>query len=109
MLILKDSSVKLKDLSPQILLALMAAERVFEKYGYDCIVTSVNDGKHSINSKHYVGYAVDLRSKHIKTLKEKLDIFSELKINLTAPSNYDILFEYEGLPNEHYHIEYDPK
>lgn len=96
-------SVIVYGVEKEILLALQVAEGVFSDYGYDCIVTSLKDGKHGPNSLHYVGAAVDLRSKHLK-LSDVNRVFSALKERL--PLGFDCVNE---LSPAHFHIEYQPK
>lgn len=45
---------------------LLAAHRVYKQYGYDCVVTSLNDSKHMDGSGHGEDRAADLRSWHLK-------------------------------------------
>lgn len=102
------STVKIKNLQPQILLAITLADQVFDGFGYPTWITSVNDSTHSTYSLHPKGYAVDLRSKHITGQTTRGIIFDAL-FKILDPLGYDILFEFIGQDNEHYHIEYDPK
>lgn len=79
----------------------------------DCIVTSMNDSDHMPGSKHYIvdsrGFnkAADFRS-HDLTDSQKEIILTELKRYLDN-IGFDITFEFPGDPDEHFHIEYDPK
>jgi hypothetical protein len=90
-----------------ICFAAMVAESVFQKYNYDCIITSVNDSTHGANSLHYSDCAFDLRTKHIAYKMDVKKIASEIKESLGE--HFDIVFESEGAVNEHIHLEYDPK
>lgn len=70
-------------------------------------ITSVNDGVHKPGSLHYNGNAVDIRSKVFKhELVEKA--VSLFRSSPDGP-RYDLLFEAPGTPNEHLHLEFDPK
>ena len=70
-------------------------------------ITSVNDGVHKTGSLHYNGNAVDIRSKTFEhSLVEKA--VSPFRASPDG-SRYDLLFEAPGTPNEHLHLEYDPK
>lgn len=102
MLKFKDG-VPLGGLQPDMLYCLDECNEIFHEYGFDCIVTSTTDGKHMLGSKHYIGYAVDLRHWHLeeyivdtilKRLKEKLE------------DRFDVLLH--G-PIMHFHIEFDPR
>ncbi len=105
MLILKEG-VRLTNLVPQMCIALQVAEGLYAKCGADCVVTSANDSSHSINSWHYKGRAIDLRTKNLSTEDSHL-ILNALKQNLEL--DFDVILEAEGTDNEHIHIEYDPK
>ena len=70
-------------------------------------ITSVNDGVHKTGSLHYSGNAVDIRSKVFKheLVEEAVRVF---RASPDGP-RYDLLLEASGTPNEHLHLEYDPK
>jgi len=83
-----------------------AVNRVWQRHNLQATITSGMDGQHMENSKHYVGLAEDYRTKDVpKNLKYSM--FNEVR-NILG-SDYQVIFEYENLPNEHLHIEYDPK
>lgn len=91
----------LKDLQPPIIVALIVADDIYRASGFDMTVTSINDSKHSDDSFHYKGLAVDLRIRDVPT--EKVDsIFKQLRAALTI--EFDVIKEID-----HIHIEYDPK
>ena len=69
-------------------------------------ITSVLDGKHMQGSLHHEGRAIDLRSKHIPR-KDLLQAHASLKASMGP--DWDVLLEKQGLPNEHFHIEFQPK
>ncbi len=85
---------------------LMVVASIFDRYGFDCVITSAVDGRHSTNSKHYKGFAYDLRSKHLPDLTTKRAILRDIKAELDE--EFDIILEAVGQANEHYHLEYDP-
>lgn len=96
-------------IQPELLLGLMLAEGVFRFYDHDCIVTALRDGKHRPNSLHQrdgLCRAADLRSNLIP---------AEIAANLVrdikecAGWDFDVLLEGANTPNEHIHLEYDPK
>jgi hypothetical protein len=71
------------------------------------VVTALRDGQHKEGSKHYFGFAVDLRTKDLyPTAKDEW--FARLRAVL-EPKGYDVLFEGRGQDWEHIHIEFDPK
>jgi len=99
--------VKLRDLSPQIVLALYVLEGCYRKQvpEYELWLTSANDSQHSAQSFHYVGRAVDTRTKDFTGNKHQL--LTDCRECLG--DNFDVLLEGEGTDNEHLHTEYDPK
>ncbi len=72
----------------------------------ELFVTSLVEGKHSKRSLHPVGSAFDCRT-WIYANTQKLELLKLWKEKLGR--DYDILLEFEGEVNEHFHIEYDPK
>ncbi len=112
------TGVRLAGLRPQMNVAFMVAKEEFAKYGVELIITSVNDSDHGYGSLHFSGGAFDARTKHIDTLKMqsayglnaldvKRKIHQAIKKNLGA--EFDVLLEFIGRPNEHIHIEFQPK
>ena len=72
----------------------------------DVTVTSGSDPGHMPGSKHYTNEALDIRSKTVPTA-QKRQWLAVIKRRLGR--DYDCILEYEGKPQEHFHIEYDPK
>jgi len=97
------NGVTLHGLVPQMMLAVFAIKHIYDAKGKDLVITSGNDGKHSVGSKHYAGSALDFRTNNLNdpSLEGPL-IVNEL--NIALGRDYDILFE-----GDHIHIEYDPK
>jgi hypothetical protein len=60
---------------------LVAAEKIWQKYGQELVVTSGTDGEHSAGSLHYYGYALDFRTRYF-TDEEKSLIGEELRNEL---------------------------
>ena len=87
------------ELEMSVVLPVVAS--VFHQYGYDCIVTSCTDGKHSDNSLHYVGLAMDFRTRHIDKTAHLNIIADDIREALT--DEYDVIIE-----RTHIHIEFDP-
>lgn len=70
------------------------------RIGKPLVITSCTDGKHMKNSKHYSGYAIDIRTRHLNVQEiEKLVIW----FKNCHDKKYDIVVE-----NDHIHVEYDP-
>lgn len=97
---------RLQGLQPQMLIALDVAVQEFSRYGLDTVVTSVNDSGHKAGSKHYLGAALDLRTKHSGNLGNSL---AKAILQKLSHLGFDVLYEYPGEAQEHIHIEYDPK
>ncbi|HWR51224.1 MAG TPA: hypothetical protein VN428_08965 [Bryobacteraceae bacterium] len=100
MLLLKPG-VRVAGLRPEILLGVVAAERVFEEAGVDLVVTACVDGKHSAGSLHYAGQAVDLRTRDLAAeARPKLGV----RIRECLGEDYDVVLE-----PDHIHLEFQPK
>ena len=70
------------------------------RIGKQLVITSCTDGKHMKGSKHYSGYAIDIRTRHLNAQEiEKLVIWFKNNYD----KNYDIVVE-----KDHIHVEYDP-
>jgi hypothetical protein len=98
--------VRLDDLVPQAAAALPVVAFVYQHQGaLSCVITSVNDGTHGPNSLHAKGRAFDVRTKDYVGDK----VFLRDKVKAALGDNFDVVLEDEGGPNEHLHVEYDPK
>lgn len=97
---------KLYGIQPEMVICHISAYYVFESLGYGCVITSGVGKEHKDKSLHPVGYALDYRTKHVKTHQEKINILNQLKIALPC---CDIILEQEGGDQEHIHCEFDPK
>jgi len=100
MLLLKPG-VRVAGLRSEILLAVVAAERVCAEMGVDCVVTACVDGVHQAGSLHYCGLAVDLRSRDFRPGDLDKAI---ARIRQCLGADYDVVLE-----NEHVHVEFDQK
>lgn len=101
--------VVIRLLSQPILLALIVADEVYDDYGYHCVITSMCDGTHRPGSLHYIGHAVDLRTRHIDGVEIKRQIAARIRERLMPLHDFDVLLEDEQGANEHIHLEYQPK
>lgn len=97
----KDSSIGLSGLKSQIVLALIVIDQVMKEQGQQAVITSLNDARHSKNSRHYDGAAVDLRSRFFNDPEMILALCKEA---LGNNPDYDMIFE-----TNHFHLEYQPK
>lgn len=86
---------------PEILLAAVAAERIYEEAGHDFVITACVDGKHKTGSLHYSGAAIDVRTRDL----QPADVPKVLaRIKSCLGDAFDILLE-----TDHIHIEFQPK
>ena len=95
----KDFSVNL-DLCDKLFKCLPVIEnccRFVEGDNYIMTITSARDGKHSQNSLHYIGNAIDIRSRDMNN-SDRVCYF----IRMSLGKDFDIIKE-----KDHIHIEYD--
>ena len=94
--------VKLRNLQPQMVFAAIIAHQVLEEeFKRELVITSGSEGKHSKNSLHYCGYAIDIRSNHLG------DIFTDevvKKLQEQLADEYDVVKSTNCI-----HIEYQPE
>jgi hypothetical protein len=100
MLFLKPG-VRITGMRPEILLALVAAERVYDEAGHDFTITACVDGKHTTGSLHYAGAAIDVRTRDLAPADVQ-ETLAQIKVCLGA--DFDVLLEVD-----HIHIEFQPK
>ena len=98
-MILKEG-VRACNIKPELMLALIIADRVYDKYGEELVVTSLNDGNHSRKSLHYSGQAADLRTRYFRS--DEVALVAE-DIRSRLGSDYDVVVE-----SDHIHLEYQP-
>ena len=102
------SGVKLAELTPQVVLALVIADELWRDRGSDLRITSANDGIHPGGlrpSFHPKGQAVDLGIKDIPE-GNRMALITALADRLGA--EFDVLWEHRGTDNEHIHLQWDP-
>jgi hypothetical protein len=112
----KGYAVKFKDgvnleLQPEMARALPLIEKAHDNVnvGRGAVITSAKDGTHKNGSKHYVGLAVDVRANDLPIAKARA-LTAEIKRLLG--SRFDVILEDADSivePNDHIHVEYDPK
>ena len=80
---------------------LITAEKIFKSYGFinGVTITSATDGVHSAGSLHYYGYALDIRTRHLRD-NQKMTLVTKLRERLGYP--YDVVIH-----KTHLHVEYD--
>jgi len=99
--------VRLKGLTPQMVLAAMVVEEVLAELGAPCVITSANDSKHSAASWHYKGQALDFRTKFDQLNGMENALRDAVKAALG--DDFDVVMEAVGTDSEHLHVEYDVK
>ena len=105
---LKDNSVKLSGLKPEMVMASILTHQVFQKYSLDLIITAgteefYSDGTriHMEGSLHPEGLALDYRSRHIPDA-----VYSKLCSDIVAA----VGVEYQLIKHKsHLHQEFDQK
>jgi hypothetical protein len=106
MSLLFKEGVQMKWLVPQMLLAVEVVQDEFKQQGLDTVITSITDGVHKQNSLHYIGRALDFRTKHAAGIMKGVAARIAKRLH---PLGFDVLFEHVGEENEHLHVEWDPK
>ena len=101
--------VSLYGLKPQALLALQVVEQEFSALpaNPETFVTSANDRTHMTGSYHYEGLAFDVRTQSLSAAVAKGMLADRIAARLG--SEFDVLLEDAGTPNEHIHVEWDRK
>lgn len=104
---LKDGSINFAGITADLLQALAVAEDIHVALtGREAVITSLNDGRHMRNSKHYSGEAADLRVWYTDA-KECTQEWADTLASALG-SDYDVVY---GDPRhlDHIHVEYDEK
>lgn len=101
----KNSKVKLVGLTPAMAWMLYTLERVARSVTLinEIVITSINDGNHMKDSRHYTDEAIDLRSKNFPSREDKRWFRAQLEAMLGP--KFRVLLEDEGLDNEHIHCQ----
>ena len=102
----KSSSINF-EFSVSICYMLSTLERVHRlklcEQPENLVITSANDSKHKIDSKHYKNQALDLRSKSFKDEEAKAKFMEVLQRELGP--KFTVIYEYPGMLQEHFHIQ----
>lgn len=94
------------DVIPQIRQAVSRIETIFSRYRYIPVITSARDSTHEVGSLHYIGAAIDFRSKGLPE-NIKQSIFRDLQSAFPVPTWWVDLENFGGAL-EHFHLEYKP-
>lgn len=96
-------------LRSELSIALTVITSICLEHGVSVELSHGPDGKHTRASIHYSGGAVDLliglRPSDPKVDKTQLTE----QLRLALGQDFDIVHEEPGKPNEHHHIEFQPK
>lgn len=93
------SGVRIKGITPELVYAAGVVQRILG--AVDCVITSALDGEHSPNSKHYIGDAIDIRTRDLTP--EARQGFRD-KVAAALGPEFDVVLE-----ATHLHIELDVK
>ena len=96
--------VRLLGIRPELVVAIIVARDIWSKHNAPFVITSCVDGTHTRASKHYTGCAVDLRT---HGLTNPAGAVRDLQTALGL--DFDVIHEGPGTPQEHIHLEWDPK
>lgn len=97
--------VRMAGLQREALAGIDLCLDVFTSIGCWMRLTSGRGDGHGWHSHHYKGLAWDMGSKEFST-REKKELLAGMKAKLGP--KYQVMLEYEGTENEHFHAEYDP-
>ena len=96
-----DRGAKVNGIQPEMVLAFLIASSLYDNYVVKCVMTEATGGKHSEGSLHYVGLAIDLRT---RDMTEKMAEVIVKKVKEALGDQYDVVLE-----KDHIHIEFQPK
>lgn len=117
--ILCKDNVRLKGVTPALAWIFYVLDSFVRHSGAkylpeELVITAIYDGDHAPDSRHYLGEAIDIRSKNFGVLAERAKFRSELENALNShPSlvaqgmggHFRVLFESGGTANEHFHVQ----
>lgn len=93
--------VTIGKLTAQMAIGHVIVADVYARMGYECVITSGNDGQHMSGSKHLEGNALDYRTSTMN-LTERARLKAMCRDALGE--EFDVVLE-----TDHLHVEYDPK
>lgn len=93
--------VNLAGIAPEMAIANSIVFGCFQEHGTYTVITSALDGKHSRTSLHYVGFALDYRTRHITAVESELIAG---RIRECLGEQFDVIRE-----STHIHVEFQPK
>jgi len=95
--------VRVIGVRPELAFILPVVDGVYGRFGVsECWVTSVTEGEHSENSRHYLGAAMDLRTRNVP-ICSRVDLKNALQDAL-GTNDWFVLMH-----STHIHVELKPK
>lgn len=99
--------VSLLGLTNAMSVALSIVATVCHRHNVDCVITAGTEGSHSRTSLHYLGNALDFRTRDIlEGLRQdfRSDVAAALNGDDACEGEFDIVLE-----SDHLHVEFQPK
>jgi len=93
--------VSIDGIQPDIIAVMAPAALIWKRHGQELVITAGTDGKHSEGSLHYVGLALDFRTRYFG-MDQMILVTSELR--KAVGRDYDVVMH-----KTHIHVEHDPK
>ncbi len=98
---IKDNTIDLSCICPQIAIVLPTLDSLIGKYDVDLVITCGREGKHSNTSLHYAGRAIDFRNRGLSA-DQRAEFVDAARRYLN--NDFDLVNE-----SNHFHLEYQPK
>jgi hypothetical protein len=96
------AGVRIDFASPAMQRLVITLAQLARQERVDFVITSANDSRHLVDSRHYTNEAIDIRSKSFPTaVKRRL---REVYEAMLGPQ-FRVLLEVEGTDNEHFHAQ----
>jgi len=92
--------VKIMGLKPEMAIACLIIKPIMEKYHQDFVITEGTGGEHSAKSRHYIGYAIDIRTRDITGDAERILMSNDVRAALGAEF-------YVHLHKTHLHVQFN--
>lgn len=101
----KSGNVNLVVLTPALAHIFWRLEQFHRDFGpvEELVITSINDGNHKQDSRHYTNEAIDIRSHNFPSEFLKKEFRRELEAYLGP--KFRVLYESAGTPNQHFHVQ----
>lgn len=84
---------------------MIRAAEIFDNHGAPAYITSGNDSAHMPESKHFLGKALDFRTKHLTSTAHALAVRDKLRAALGP--QFTVILEDFGQNNEHIHVQFN--